>query len=296
MATATAASASQEFAGFKVCLCGDAGTGKSAIARAMAGKEFNPYPMMTIGFEFTTITRQTHSGQRVKLQVNDLAGMDRFRAIAPSVFRNCHAIAAVYDLTCRQSFDHVIYWIKQALEVKSQFDPYIFVLGNKLDLADEERSVSTEEVRELCERYNYCFLEMSAKCAINVDTFLDVMCEELLAAHQHQLGPSKGSGIRMPQPLNLAAVETTTIRITDPGGDLPNAVPTPRQPLESPNRWIHKSFSSVGRGRTVPTTAPSSPLARSNIFANTINIADRPYGDTTTSATRRGNSSSSCCN
>jgi len=299
MATTT----NQEFAGFKICLCGDAGTGKSSISRAMAGKEFTPYPVMTVGFEFSTITRQTHSGQRVKLQVNDLAGMDRFHAMAPSVFRNCHAVAAVYDLTNRQSFDHVIYWIKQALDVKSMFDPYIFVLGNKLDLAEDERAVSTEEVKELCDRYNYCFLEMSAKHSTNVDTFLDVMCEELLAAHQHTLGPSKGSGIRMPIPLNLASIETRPIPIMDPGGDLPNAQPTPRSALESPNRWVHKSFSSTSgpssgqTGRPGPATVPGlgrtllTPRSQ-NIYADTINIADRPEG----AAQRRGGGNGPCCN
>jgi len=55
----------------------------------------------------------------------------------------------------------------------------VFVVGNKLDLAETNRAVRREDVRAMCEPLGYCFLEISAKDRTNLTLFMDTLCAEL---------------------------------------------------------------------------------------------------------------------
>jgi small GTP-binding protein len=262
--------ASQEYAGFKVVLCGDAGTGKTSIRTVMNGDQFEERPMVTIGVEFSIVTRQLDDaadGTTVKLIVHDVAGADRLSAFLSQTFRDAHAIVAVYDICRPETFDHALLWIKKAQNVHSNFDPYVIVVGNKLDLAAEERAVRTEDVRVLCAALNFCFLELSAKDNTNVDTLIATLCSELYALYRHRMGPLRGSAIRMPLavprlPVPTAGAEANVspgrvlakMGIRDPGADTHVVLPTPR--LYEPRLCLSAS-------------APAP-------IAEPINIADRP--------------------
>ncbi|KAG0467951.1 hypothetical protein HPP92_017279 [Vanilla planifolia] len=82
----------------------------------------------------------------------------------------------VYDMTKRQSFDHVARWLE---ELRSHADKNIVVIliGNKSDLSTL-RAVPTEDAKEFAQRESLFFMETSALESTNVETaFMTVLTE-----------------------------------------------------------------------------------------------------------------------
>lgn len=82
----------------------------------------------------------------------------------------------VYDITKRQSFDHMARWLEE-LRGHADKNIVIMLVGNKSDL-ESDRDVSTEDAKEFAQRENLCFMETSALEATNVEqAFLTVLTE-----------------------------------------------------------------------------------------------------------------------
>jgi GTPase SAR1 family protein len=74
----------------------------------------------------------------------------------------------MYDITVQKSFDNLKEWLR---EVRQNSDPeiVIFVVGNQVDLADDEREVETVDAENwVRENHLDGFCEASAKTAENV--------------------------------------------------------------------------------------------------------------------------------
>lgn len=82
----------------------------------------------------------------------------------------------VYDITKRQSFEHVPRWLEE-LRGHADKNVVIMILGNKCDL-ETDREVSTEEGKDFAQQENLFFMETSALDATNVEpAFLAVLTE-----------------------------------------------------------------------------------------------------------------------
>lgn len=102
--------------------------------------------------------------------------MVRYRAVTSAYYRGAVGAMLVYDITKRQTFDHIPRWLQ---ELRGQADKNIVIilLGNKNDLEDE-RAVSTEDAKEFAQQEGLFFLETSALQATNVeDAFMTVLTE-----------------------------------------------------------------------------------------------------------------------
>ncbi|KAG6427228.1 hypothetical protein SASPL_111470 [Salvia splendens] len=62
-----------------------------------------------IGVEFQNRTISI-SSKLVKAQIWDTAGQERYRAVTSAYYRGALGAMLVYDVTKRQSFDHVTRW------------------------------------------------------------------------------------------------------------------------------------------------------------------------------------------
>ena len=90
-----------------------------------------------------------HEGQLIKLQIWDTAGQERFRTLTASYYRGAQGIIIVYDVTDRDTFDHVRTWINE-IEKFSQAGVCKILVGNKCDLVDK-RQVQPEEGQDLAD-------------------------------------------------------------------------------------------------------------------------------------------------
>jgi Ras-related protein Rab-11A len=114
---------------FKIVLLGDSGVGKSNLVFRFTKNEFNKDSKSTIGVEFATKTVQIEDNKLVKAQIWDTAGQERYRSIASSYYRGAVGALLVYDVTDRNSFNHVPMWLKE-VEENAEKDCLIMLVGN----------------------------------------------------------------------------------------------------------------------------------------------------------------------
>jgi len=161
---------------FKYIVVGDSGVGKSNLLLQFTDKHFQPTHDVTIGVEFGTRSVEIE-GQNIKLQIWDTAGQESFRSITRSYFRGAAGALLVYDISRRESFNHVSSWLNDTLE-HSNPDITIILVGNKSDIADK-RQVSTEEGQAYAAEHGLMFFETSARTGDNVEKAFTAVAEDI---------------------------------------------------------------------------------------------------------------------
>ncbi|TYI54196.1 hypothetical protein E1A91_D11G058800v1 [Gossypium mustelinum] len=137
---------------FKVVLIGDSAVGKSQILARFARNEFSLDSKATIGVEFQTRTLVIEH-KSVKAQIWDTAGQERYRAVTSAYYRGAVGAMLVYDISKRQTFDHIPRWLEE-LRGHADKNIVIILIGNKSDL-ENQRAVSTRMQKNLLKRKDY---------------------------------------------------------------------------------------------------------------------------------------------
>lgn len=151
---------------FKYIIIGDTGVGKSCLLLQFTDKRFQPVHDLTIGVEFGA--RMININQKpIKLQIWDTAGQESFRSITRSYYRGAAGALLVYDITRRETFNHLASWLEDARQHANP-SMTIMLIGNKSDLS-HRRAVSTEEGQQFAKEHGLIFLETSARTAYNVE-------------------------------------------------------------------------------------------------------------------------------
>merc|ERR1711967_65118 len=151
---------------FKYIIIGDTGVGKSCLLLQFTDKRFQQVHDLTIGVEFGA-RMITIDKKQIKLQIWDTAGQESFRSITRSYYRGAAGALLVYDITRRETFNHLARWLEEARQNSNQ-NMVIMLIGNKSDL-EHRRAVSTKEGEQFAEENGLIFLETSAKTAANVE-------------------------------------------------------------------------------------------------------------------------------
>ena len=142
----------------KIILTGDVAVGKTAMINSLLGSKFNDEYEPSIGVDFFSKTLK-FKGKQIKLQIWDSAGQEKFRSLIPNYIRGASLIYLVYDITNKNSFNHLPDWIKFINNIENT---NIVIIGNKIDL-ENNRVVSFEEGKKFAEENNYEIFEISAK-------------------------------------------------------------------------------------------------------------------------------------
>ncbi|VDK53115.1 unnamed protein product [Anisakis simplex] len=158
---------------FKIVLIGDMGVGKTCVVQRFKNGTFIERQGTTIGVDFTMKTLVIE-GKRVKLQIWDTGGQERFRTITQSYYRSANGIILCYDMTCRQSFESLQRWLDDVSKFAAPNVAKVLV-ATKADL-ENDRVVDSEEGSELAHSQGMCiFVETSAKGNLNVENaFLEL--------------------------------------------------------------------------------------------------------------------------
>mmetsp|Transcript_40337 Transcript_40337/g.128185 ORF Transcript_40337/g.128185 Transcript_40337/m.128185 type:complete len:206 (+) Transcript_40337:152-769(+) len=151
---------------FKFIVIGDQNVGKTCLLLQFTEKQFRMDHAPTIGVEFAA--RQiTIENKQIKLHIWDTAGLESFRALTRSYYRGACGALLVYDITNRDSFNHVAGWLEQARQNASA-TMAVLLVANKCDL-QQQRQVPTEEGAQFARAHGLMFAETSASTGVNVE-------------------------------------------------------------------------------------------------------------------------------
>ena len=149
----------------KFIVIGDSSVGKSNILSKFKDDKFDDKTQPSIGVQFIAknviLDKATY-----RLQVWDTAGQENFRAMTKIYYKNSSCAFIVYDITEKDSFNHVESWINECKKVAPE-SILLILIGNKSDL-EESREISYEEGEKLAKKYNMLFFETSAKNGDNI--------------------------------------------------------------------------------------------------------------------------------
>jgi len=127
----------------KIILLGPSGSGKSCLLHRFVKNEWRILTSQTIGVEFASKIIRVGTGarrKRIKLQLWDTAGTERFRSVSRSYYRGAAGAILVYDITSHNTFTGLPTFLNDARALAS---PNLTVLlaGNKADLANSSGSL-----------------------------------------------------------------------------------------------------------------------------------------------------------
>ena len=116
--------------------------------------------------------------KKVKLQIWDTAGQEKFRNINTSYYKGANGILVVYDITNKESFEGLTSWLIE-IEKNSSKEAYKLLIGNKNDLEDK-REVSYNEGKEFASINGMEFFETSAKTAYKVQEAFELLTKDII--------------------------------------------------------------------------------------------------------------------
>jgi len=190
----------------KLLVLGDSSVGKSSLLLRFCDSKFEPNHVLTIGVDCKSKMIDC-DGEKVKLQVWDTAGQEKFRTITPVYFRSAMGVALVFDVTKIDTFNNVTYWLKVLSQTAD--DSILKVLvGNKIDLTP--RKVSTKSAMALANKHQIRYFETSAKENFNVDEVFITMGKMIREQQKLKSDQNEDSG-------------PTTVKLTDCKSDAGSA-------------------------------------------------------------------------
>lgn len=122
----------------KIILLGPSGSGKSCLLHRFVKNEWRILSSQTIGVEFASKIIRVGSGsrrKRIKLQLWDTAGTERFRSVSRSYYRGAAGAVLCYDITNHNSFTGLPTFLNDARALASP-NLTLLLVGNKTDLSE----------------------------------------------------------------------------------------------------------------------------------------------------------------
>ena len=174
---------------YKILLLGDSGVGKSCLLLRYCENSFQESYLTTIGLDFRLKTVNLDDKRKIKVQIWDTAGEDRFRAITKSYYRGANGILLIYDVTEQESFEHVRDWVEKIKEETSK-GIIVYLVANKID-QNNKRIITNADGKNIAVEFKIPYYETSAKASIGVTEVFESLIKEMddyyMAEHNEKI-------------------------------------------------------------------------------------------------------------
>ena len=165
----------------EISVLGQSGAGKWCLISRFLDSEFDERVIPTIGQALRT-TNTYHRGKQYCLQIEDTAGQELFRSIAPASLNGLQGVVLVFDLTDRRSLFVGIPEMEQLVKEHAPDSISRILVGNKADLADAQQSkreISQEEAERFAQERGIPYIETSAYSGKNVERAFELIAKEI---------------------------------------------------------------------------------------------------------------------
>ena len=166
----------------KLFALGRQNVGKSSIICRYVDDNYIENLHSTFQIETKKKIVKLSNNQEIQIELNSTVGYELFWNIHLIKIKQMDGLIYVYDITDKEYFNSLINKIQK---VKDEIDllcraiPSVLV-GNKVDLNDNERKVSFEEGEKLAQENNIHFYEISAKENINIKKCISCLVKEIM--------------------------------------------------------------------------------------------------------------------
>ena len=158
----------------KFILVGDSQVGKTKLLKRFTEGYYDEQYIETQLSEF-----QTTKGENYILNFWDYVGRERFKPyVKKTILTNYNVALFVYDISNKKSFENITNWMEYCQNKAGKISKMVLV-GNKCDIEEDKRQVSTDEGKKFAEEKGMLFYETSAKNNINVKAVFEENAEEI---------------------------------------------------------------------------------------------------------------------
>ena len=162
---------------FKVIFIGPGGAGKTCIINRLLRDTFEDVGTTTgASYCCKSITLEDHS---FTADIWDTSGRERYMALTKIYVKDADGVFVVYDITNKNSFDNMDYWLRYAKDYGKE-DVSIMFIGNKCDLKKNNREVTEEEVELKAKKYGANFIEVSALSGENIQQAFEILIRKMV--------------------------------------------------------------------------------------------------------------------
>jgi len=159
---------------YKLVMVGDSGVGKSCLLDKFLDDSSTNNFISTIGVDIRT-REDVINDKKVKIQVWDTGGQQRYRPILASCYRGALGVIIVFDVTNKMSFKNISQWLVEVEEFAPDCQLPRILVGNKADLVDR-REVEYELAKEFAAINNIPYIETSVIGRSNInEAFLELV-------------------------------------------------------------------------------------------------------------------------
>jgi len=142
----------------------------------------NNKPSPTVGcdvkYKIIELEKKKRNKKIIKLQIWDTVGQERYGTLTSSFFRSTQGIVLFYDVSDKQSFDHLCFW-KAEIDRYAPEDHSIILIGAKLDL-ENERQVDYQAGLLLANSWGTPFFEISSVTGANIEAAFLEMVDKII--------------------------------------------------------------------------------------------------------------------
>ena len=172
----------EEATSIKVGLLGETAVGKSSlISRFVEDKFQTNYTTTMTGAFFSKEVFYEKYKKKIKYEIWDTAGQDKYRALNKMFYQDAKVIILVIDITRKDTYQAILnYWYKELTENAPQ-NNIIALAANKNDLYEYEE-VTNEELDQYAKSINAIYQKTSALKGQGINELFNTIGEKILSS------------------------------------------------------------------------------------------------------------------
>ena len=97
---------SKKITSFKIMLLGDSSVGKRTFILQFCEEKLGEDSLNSVGIDMK-VKYIFHKGKKIKLEIYDKAGLERFGSISKNIYNEADGILLMYDVSKKDTFRHV---------------------------------------------------------------------------------------------------------------------------------------------------------------------------------------------
>ena len=174
---------------YKIILIGDSFVGKTNFLTQYVNGKFTEEYNSTVGIEFKDKIIYINNKRKIRLQIWDSSGQERFKSMSIQVIKNSDAVILVYAINDINSFNSLDMWLSKLNDATDLSKKPIIIVGNKSDVND--RKITYEEGKKYAESKGYNFYETSAKSGDHIEEAFNDIFEQLYKTFEEEITGEK---------------------------------------------------------------------------------------------------------